>query len=849
MSSLRLPYVFLLFMILSAPGLEARKKPLDPGVYDTWKAVKEVSLSADGSFLTYRIVPQAGESSLVLHRTEDGTERVLPGVKSVLSGADAQPYVAYFCKKGAVVLDPAAGFRADTVFHALSGSFSREGTKLVLTLAGEDPGSRCLLLYDAVSGEKRVLDSGKAFYGSACWDDASGQCVFLASENGSASSGGPCGIYLWGKGRGVRTLVPETWRSEDGKGFTRYAAPFFSHSGTRILAGMSVLPSQAPSEPDGPDVWRWDEILTPPMRKVAGLERRTFLSVITVADGTVVPLSDSYEDTVLYPGDGEYALLYNDSPYRIASYWEANPFSKWKSDPHCDVFLVSLRDGSRRELRHGMDGTPRLSPGGQYVLWHSRSDQGWHTLHLATGKEVNLTENLPYPFYDEENDIPQPPVPWDFHPLWTVGDETLLLCDRYDVWQFSPDGGTPVCLTQQDGRRRGIRYRTLGADRAPGKKDRLFLTCFSEQDKTNGLAVLEGLKPQIPDGFTAACSYERVVVSRDGKTMAFTRGDFSHPYDLYLLQDPARGRRKSLQERMDRAQRLTALNPEQSDYRWGEVSLVHWKAYDGTPLDGLLFVPEDREAEEKLPLLVFFYERMSHTRYDYRPPAPSSAWINIPYYVSNGYAVFVPDVVYRIGHPGESARNCICSGVEAMWRQFPFLDAERTGVQGHSWGGYQVAYLLTCTDLFKAAVSGAPVVNMTSAYGGLRTQSGLARIMLYESGQSRIGKSIWEEGALDLYEENSPLFRADRIRTPVLIMTSDTDDKVPWTQSIEFFSALRRLGKPAWMLQYHGETHDLGDWENRKDYSLRLMQFFDFYLKGSPLPTWMGCSEGSAGNQ
>jgi dipeptidyl aminopeptidase/acylaminoacyl peptidase len=128
---------------------------------------------------------------------------------------------------------------------------------------------------------------------------------------------------------------------------------------------------------------------------------------------------------------------------------------------------------------------------------------------------------------------------------------------------------------------------------------------------------------------------------------------------------------------------------------------------------------------------------------------------------------------------------------------------------------------------------------MTSAYGGIRYESGVSRMFQYEKTQSRIGKTIWE--APNLYIENSPLFEANKIQTPLVILANDADGAVPWTQGIEFFSALRRLNKPSWLINYNGEPHNLNSssWGNRMDLSIKLSEFFGHYLKGESAATWL----------
>jgi dipeptidyl aminopeptidase/acylaminoacyl peptidase len=281
---------------------------------------------------------------------------------------------------------------------------------------------------------------------------------------------------------------------------------------------------------------------------------------------------------------------------------------------------------------------------------------------------------------------------------------------------------------------------------------------------------------------------------------------------------------------------MSESNPRQKDYLWGTAELVHWKAGDGKPIDGLLYKPEGFDPAKKYPMIVYYYERNSDLLHRYIAPAPSASTVNISLYVSRGYVLFVPDIRYRVGFPGKSAYDCVITGVNALLAK-GFVDKNRMGLQGQSWGGYQTAFLVTRTHMFHAAMAGAAVSNMTSAYGGIRWESGLARMFQYEHEQSRIGATLWQRP--DLFIENSPLFRADSVRTPLLLMNNDADGAVPWYQGIEFFNALRRLDRPVWMLVYNGEAHNLVQRKNRKDLSIRMMEFFDHYLMGKPAPPWM----------
>jgi dipeptidyl aminopeptidase/acylaminoacyl peptidase len=249
-----------------------------------------------------------------------------------------------------------------------------------------------------------------------------------------------------------------------------------------------------------------------------------------------------------------------------------------------------------------------------------------------------------------------------------------------------------------------------------------------------------------------------------------------------------------------------------------------------------LVKPDGFEPTRKYPLIVNFYERSSQKLHEHIAPAPGRSTINYSYYASNGYVIFNPDVVYDIGYPGQSAYNAVVSGTEAN-AKMGFIDTTRMALQGHSWGGYQIADILTKTGIYACAESGAPVVNMVSANGGIRWGTGLSRMFQYEHTQSRLGATLWERP--DLYLKNSPIFNIDKIRTPVLIMHNDEDSAVPWYQGIEFFVAMRRLQKPAWLLNYNGEPHWPVKWQNKLDFNRRLFQFFEHYLKDGPMPVWM----------
>lgn len=621
--------------------------------------------------------------------------------------------------------------------------------------------------------------------------------------------------------------LPEGW------GVSGHRDPAFSESGGRLLLGTAPLPEPEPEEvPEEDrvtlDVWSWTDDRIQP-RQLVQLEsdrERSFLAVVHLAGEAprLVQLASPEIPDVRIGGEGDapQAVGISDLPYRHRRQWDP--------DLPRDLHRIDVATGRTTLLVEAAMGTPRPSPTGRWVRWWDGRARQWMGLELARGGEpFALTEDLPHPLWNELNDRPRLPRPYGTGG-WLTGDVGLLVYDEHDVWLVDPTGEAPVvCVTEGVGRREGWRFRRVDLDReepAVSPMEPLLLSAFHLKDKRGGFfrdRLIGGGEPT--ELLVDHKRFGTPVKAREGDVLRLTRQDFVEYPDLWVADTDLEGLR-----------RLSEANPQQEEFLWGEARLHEWRSRDGTPLQGILLVPEGFDPSREYPLVVYFYERMSDRLHSHSAPVPSRSSIRFPYYTSNGYCVFVPDIPYRIGYPGASACDAVLPGVLSLIDD-GFVDPGAIGVQGHSWGGYQIAYMVTQTDLFAAAVAGAPVSNMTSAYGGIRWSSGLSRQFQYEKTQSRLGGSLWEVPLR--YLENSPLFYADRVETPILMLHNDEDGAVPWYQGIEYFVALRRLGRPAWLLNYNGEGHGLGKYAHRRDYARRMSQFFDHYLRDAPPPRWL----------
>ncbi|QJW89063.1 S9 family peptidase [Spirosoma taeanense] len=632
----------------------------------------------------------------------------------------------------------------------------------------------------------------------------------------------------------LTTALPKGWSVNE------YREPKFADDGRRLYFSTSPIapkPTKDTLTPDDEkvkiDVWSWTDTRLQPMqqRRLKEEKERGFLTVYDVVADRVVPLANREIPTVNFDPkvSTRYLIGLSDLPYQVQASWDPG---------HTDLYLIDAQSGEKKRIANDvMASDPGLSPGGKYAYWFDERDSLWRAWSIADNKRIDLTRGLPSKFFDEEHDTPNLPGAYGAAG-WTTGDRYVWIYDRYDIWQIDPTGREkPLNLTAGWGRTNKVRLRRadITPDDSPRSRnqeainpaDALFMTGIWESNKTTGiLKNKNGLSVAEPSLLChSAHRYAGLTKARNAPTMTFHRGNFQEPTNIFLTDTT-----------LAKPVQLTRANLQQDSIRWGSVELVNWMGTNGTKLEGLLFKPEGFDPAKKYPMLVYFYERNAETLNDYRVPAPSRSTINIPYCVSNGYLVFVPDIVYTTGQPGPNAYDCVVPGVLSLVDK-GFVDRDRIGIQGQSWGGYQTAYIITRTNLFRAAEAGAPVANMTSAYGGIRWETGMSRAFQYEKTQSRIGGTLWDKPMN--YIENSPLFYANRVQTPLMMTHNDADGAVPWYQGIELFSALRRLNKPVWMLVYNGEGHNLTQRHNAKDLSIRLYQFFDHYLKDAPMPVWM----------
>jgi len=677
-------------------------------------------------------------------------------------------------------------------------------------------------------GEPAVLLSGKGKYQKVTWDEENTELAFISDKEDAEAKQPKFRVYYWNLKDPQATEIVSVSSPGFRKEFvvSERANLSFSLDGSHLFLGTAP-PPEPEKNPDEEipadekvlvDLWRWKDDYVQPVQKVRAEQdrNRSYRAVYDLQTKKFVQLADDTMETISPSNDGSYAIGSDNRKYRVMNDYDPG---------FTDYYLVNTSDGSRKPLLTKQHGSVSLSPGAKYAIYFDGKD--WYSYSVASGSTVNLTKDIAVHFYNEENDLPSTPDPYGIAG-WTKDDANVLIYDRYDLWQVAPDGSSARNLTEGVGRKEktALRYVRLDPKERSIDPDKpMLLSAENEETRDSGFyrdKVNSDAPPQ--KLLMAAKDFGSPTKAKDADVLIMTASRFDQFPDIWTTNSTFR-----------EMKRVSNGDAQRAAYNWGTAELVSFKNADGVPLKGILLKPDNFDPRKKYPMIVYIYERLTQSLNQFHNPGPGTS-INPTYYVSNGYLIFMPDIVYTIGYPGQSALKCVLPGVQAVVDK-GYVNENAIGIQGHSWGGYQIAYMVTQTNRFKAAAPGAVVANMTSAYSGIRWGTGLPRQFQYERQQSRIGGSLWEYPLRFL--DNSPIFRVDRVETPLLMIHNDEDDAVPWYQGIEYFLALRRLGKEAYLFSYNGEKHGLRKRINQKDYTRRMQEFFDHFLKGAPAPEWM----------
>lgn len=899
----QLPVItFLCFCFTAASAQSGSLKTLDHSDFLIWNKIQDPQIAADGRITIYRVVPGEGDPHLNIYDALTGStiriNRVsrsaidyngkyifglitpardtlrqlerkkvekkewpcdtlfvmegpagrivkIPNVTEYKAPAKAGDWLAYLLKDAAIAVDSTkekkkskkeivhlvirqlSTGREDTLYNVTEYTWAEKAPVALAITASRDSSETAGVAYWS-DFQWTFIKKQKGAYAKLSLPADGNQIAFLGNLDTTKAQLEPWELFYYdfktdsAKSIAAKNTSPLPMVSKD-------AEPKWSDDGKYLFYGRAPKPlfqdtTLLPDEIVDVEIWSTNDPLIYPQQNVekSKEEKRSYTYVYDTQAKQHIPVSSpNWESAVFGPDrNGRYALVYTEKPYLKQTTWEG-------SDPRKDLAKVDLLTGAVIPIRKGMLTQPRISPGNTFAYGYSEADSTWWTYRFATGTFTLMTRaNLPS-FFNELNDIPAYPSSYG-SAGWVKDDQSLIFYDRYDLWAWSGESQkAPVALTHGRETQTVHRYiRTDPEERFLNPASQWLIYVKDDRTKSSGYTWFHPNNFTIDSAVLTAFDYTRQVTkARSTDTYLYTKENFSTFPDLQITTD-----------RFLTSKKVSDANPQQKDYAWGSIKLYHWMDWDSVMRTGLLVLPAGYDTLRSYPTIVNFYERSSDELHTHPTPAPHRSTINYAFYASRGYVIFNPDVTYQIGMPGESAYQVVMSGVSALVKD-RIADPENLALQGHSWGGYQIAYILTRTDMFKCAEAGAAVVDMVSAYGGIRWESGIARMFQYEHDQSRLGKSLWQDP--NLYINNSALFKINKITTPLLLLHNDEDGAVPFEQGIEFYLALRRLDKTAWLLNYRGEPHWPVKWQNRKDFNIRMSQFFDYYLKGAPMPAWM----------
>jgi dipeptidyl aminopeptidase/acylaminoacyl peptidase len=613
------------------------------------------------------------------------------------------------------------------------------------------------------------------------------------------------------------------------KGISENREPLFSKQGNYLFFGVAdrvkvVKDTLLDSEKVLLDIWHYQDDRIQPQQLVQLKEdlKKNDLYVLDIDHKKILRISN---DTLRVYVDknqiGDFLLATSNQSYAIQSQWSSPALE--------DVYRIHLPTGEIRLIKAAQGFGGALSPKGRFYSYFDANSKNHFLVDMEKNTETCVTCEVKNVTWHEDING-QPMLEGPIRDLqYVAGEDNFIVSSEFDIWNYSLETKSITCLTENEGALNGIRLSLT-----KWESDSVYVDlndCYVRglNTKTKGSHIFSFQNHNDHVDFREVYQTDHIITSlltsKNNKQIMLRKMSISQYPEISLMDS------SFADEKI-----ISNTNPQQKDYNWATVELVKWKGYDGTSLEGLVYKPEDFDPTKKYPLIIYYYELNADNLHNHNAPRPSSSTINPVEYASAGYLVFIPDIRYKAGYPAKSAYNCIMSGTDHLIKNFP-VDSLKMGLQGQSWGGYQTAQLITMTTRYAAAMAGAPVGNMFSAYGGIRWGSGLNRQFQYESTQSRIGKTIWE--AQDAYIENSPIFHLPNVSTPLLLMHNDMDGSVPWYQSIEIYNGMRRLNKPCWLLNYNNDDHNLTKMPNKMDLSIRMRQFFDHYLLNKPAPSWI----------
>ena len=734
----------------------------------------------------------------------------------------------------------------DTTFASVSEmAWQDDGSLLACAVTVEGGVGNGVQIFDASRSTVKALDSSSSVYTQLTWRKDSAGLAALRSTSDDERLGSTQTLLVWPD----VAKQPDTKRTLDAaKGallppdmrVVRFYRPRWSDDGAFVYVGIApwlmkparpretemsrriIASSDNPDEMPEVQVWHPKDTTVTAKQKIdASIDRqRSMVAVWSVGDEKLVRIANAVGEEVRPIPHQPRALVV-----------DTNVFAMERSigRHYANAWVADAKTGARvGKLDRIEDGYLQASPGGRYLIY-LKSDHYW-TMDTATGQQRNITSGVATSFVDKESDQTITQKPAFGVAGWTPNDASVLLYDKLDIWEVRPDGTGATRLT--NGAAGEIRARYVRLDPEAETIDRskpVHVRLFGLRSKKSGYGVIP---PSAPGNSATPMQtlvwldkrVDRLAKAERAERYAYAVQDFDDSPD-YLVGGGT----------LSEAKQVTATNPFMSEYAWGRSTVIDYHTASGQPRQAALFYPAGYEPGKRYPMIVYMYETLSDSVHDFSAPSERD-YYNPASFITQGYVYLQPDIIFRPRDPGVSVVESVVPAVQKVV-QMGVADAAKVGTLGHSWGGFDSAFLATNSTTFAASVAGAPIVNLVSNYGNFHWNNGIAETDHIETGQQRMEVPLYAD--LNAYLRNSAVFKANTMTTPLLIEVGDVDGVVFWHQGLELYNIARRAGKPVVLLQYVGENHPVRKRANQIDYHYRILEWFDHYLKGTPAASWI----------
>lgn len=569
-----------------------------------------------------------------------------------------------------------------------------------------------------------------------------------------------------------------------------------------------------------PEIWLGaDKGITPvnEQRKIGNIQlgvidlKRSLLTDLSAA-GKLLDFKISGKDDEVY----FYEMSLNDDFSRIDPEITVFKYNKGLTQAQC----LGIFNGAGQHI---------LSSKHSSLLFYFK-DNHWHYYDPKKNISVNFTESLNDIFYETESEIHKiTDMPINQH-LLLYQNKYFVFNGKKSLWLFDISKRKMNEIDTNLNKNYIISRDCFSLNDIPWGwhpefvlNDNVILLYNSDDYKIEGISILNK-QGEIIDLLEVQGKIKEIKQSKRKITYIIEKAN--QPPTLYLLDLDTN--KETVIFESNKVDSL-AKNVRKEYHTW--LNDKHEKR------GAVVTFPSNYDTAKKYPAIFDIYEKRKQKQHLYVSPFMIDGnGINSRAYSDDGYFVVQPDIYYKIGDPGVSAAECVLEALDKVL-QYYAIDPDRVGLFGHSYGGYQTNFILTRTNRFKTAVSSSGVADIISSYFTFSPEYNTPDMFRYETQQFRIGGGFYD--MKENYIENSPLFYAKNITTPLLLITGNKDYVVNWTQSVTMFLALKRLKKDVNMILYPNEGHVLMKKDNKIDASNKMKDWFDFYLKNRDKPHWM----------